>query len=176
MKIKGLSSDTLSWKWEKRRNYGFIKFSQWKSQFFGFPFSGPVCGGEGIERGKNSRGHKNIPNFIEIYFYDSINFHFRKFSPQATKLLNSSLPESIFPFSLGRRPRVHTEICFYSTRTFALYRLFASLFAHIQLTLLSPPDFLGPQRANPAPSKGSVTFLNEEINLSWHSLPFLPLW
>lgn len=42
------------------------------------------------------------------------------------------------------------------------------LYLHIQPRFRPPPR---PQRANPAPTKGSVTFLNEEINLSWHPSP-----
>lgn len=71
-----------------------------------------------------------------------------------------------FGFSVGwadgGNPRVHIGK-FVLTRTFAL-RCLSGLYSHTH----THTKFAPPSRANPAQTKGSVTFLNAEINLSWH--------
>lgn len=70
----------------------------------------------------------------------------------------------------GRRKYVHSQNRVFASR--APKNLCAPMiFAFIctfNLAFRPPPR---PRRANPAPTKGSVTFLNEEINLSWHPSP-----
>lgn len=62
-------------------------------------------------------------------------------------------PKPCFRFSGTEKPVRSDDFC---------------LYLHIQPRLSAPTP---PRRANPAPTKGSVTFLNEEINLSWHPSP-----
>lgn len=62
-------------------------------------------------------------------------------------------------FAFGA-PRVHRENLFLQHKNLCALMLFAFI-----CTYTIQPR---PLRANPAPTKGSVTFLNEEINLSWH--------
>lgn len=74
--------------------------------------------------------------------------------------------------SCSRRPWVHTEICFYSTENLCALLPFAFICTYTSPPLPPPPRPPVQSKLIRPPTKGSVTFLNEEINLSWHPPPF----
>ena len=95
----------------------------------------------------------------------------------------------LFPFFFGGRLKyVHRENLFLQHKeTFAALMIFAFICTYSQPRLFLLLDCvvvvvsLSHSRsplvgANPAPTKGSVTFLNEEINLSWHPPAFCCLY
>lgn len=96
-----------------------------------------------------------------FHYFSSENLNFSVF-PLLSSRRALGGGEAVGGILLLGHPKVHTENLFFQHKNLCALMLFCPLFEH-------SPTNVAPPRANPAPTKGSVTFLNEEINLLWHS-------